>query len=269
MAGGDDEPQVLSGGNVNRVVRIGHTVRRVTGPWSPSVHALLGHLNRQGFGGAPQFVATDEAGREVLTFIPGEVAGDRYPDVPFLWSDDALTGMARLLAVYHDATLGFEAPTAAQWQLVYPDAGQHEVICHNDAALCNVVFRQGVPAALCDFDMAGPGPRWWDLAYAAYSAVPLGRFAHTPRSAMAVPYRAERDASVRAHRIGLFFDAYGMRVPRDLQHWVAERLRVLCATLRNRAAEGHAAFVRMVQDGHASHYEAEAAFTEHHFQDWM
>lgn len=98
MARGDDGPQWLSGGNANRVVRIGDTVRRATGPWSPSGHALLDHLSRQGFGGAPQFLGTDKAGREILTFISGEVAGDRYPDVPFMWSDDALTGMARLLA---------------------------------------------------------------------------------------------------------------------------------------------------------------------------
>lgn len=31
---------LLSGGNVTTVVRIGDTVRRATGPWSPAIHAF-------------------------------------------------------------------------------------------------------------------------------------------------------------------------------------------------------------------------------------
>lgn len=148
----DGEP--LAGGNVNQVVRIGGTVRRAMGAWSPSVHALLQHLHSRGFPGAPQFLGVDEAGREILTFIPGDVAGSRYPDLPrFMWSDDALGAFARLLRQYHDATQGFQPPPSSNWQLAYPDARQHEVICHNDAAWYNVVFRQGHPVALFDFDM--------------------------------------------------------------------------------------------------------------------
>lgn len=35
------------------MVRIGDTVRRPAGPWTPTVHALLGHLHAAGFHGAP------------------------------------------------------------------------------------------------------------------------------------------------------------------------------------------------------------------------
>jgi len=35
------------------------------------------------------------------------------------------------------------------------------------------VFRKGMPVALIDFDTAHPGPRIWDVAYAAYRFVPL------------------------------------------------------------------------------------------------
>ena len=48
----------LGGGNVSGgVVRIGDTVRRPAGPWTPAVHALLGHLHATGFPGAPRPLA--------------------------------------------------------------------------------------------------------------------------------------------------------------------------------------------------------------------
>ena len=41
----------LVGGNVGGAVRIGPTVRRLTGPWTPAVHALLEHLSGGWAGG--------------------------------------------------------------------------------------------------------------------------------------------------------------------------------------------------------------------------
>jgi hypothetical protein len=46
---GDAEEEPLTGGFVNKVVRVGSTVRRTTGPWTPGVHALLRHLEAAGF----------------------------------------------------------------------------------------------------------------------------------------------------------------------------------------------------------------------------
>jgi hypothetical protein len=56
------------------VVRVGDTVRRPAGPWTPAVHALLDHLHQVGFEGAPRALGVDERGREILTFVPGVVA---------------------------------------------------------------------------------------------------------------------------------------------------------------------------------------------------
>ena len=40
----------LAGGNMSAgVVRVGDTVRRPAGPWTPAVHALLTHLHEAGF----------------------------------------------------------------------------------------------------------------------------------------------------------------------------------------------------------------------------
>lgn len=67
--------EVLKGGNVNHIVRMANTVRRPLGYWSPNVHELLKHLEQQGYEGAPKFLGIDDSGREILTFIPGEVPG--------------------------------------------------------------------------------------------------------------------------------------------------------------------------------------------------
>ncbi|WP_327045885.1 hypothetical protein OG320_30135 [Microbispora sp. NBC_01189] len=45
------DEEILVGG-VNRVVRIGGTVRRPARRWTPAVHGLLGHLAAAGFAGA-------------------------------------------------------------------------------------------------------------------------------------------------------------------------------------------------------------------------
>src|SRR5258707_6979330 len=59
------------------VIRIGGTVHRRAGPWTPAVHDLLRHLERLGFRGAPRPLGIDANGREVLTYIPGELAHRR------------------------------------------------------------------------------------------------------------------------------------------------------------------------------------------------
>src|SRR3712207_8027153 len=48
------------------VVRVGDTVRRPAGRWTPAVHALLAHLHEAGFRAAPRPLGLDERGREVL-----------------------------------------------------------------------------------------------------------------------------------------------------------------------------------------------------------
>ncbi len=263
------QEEVLTGGNVNHVVRKENMVLRPVGYWSPSVHELLKHLEREGFEGAPRLVGVDETDREILTFIPGEVPGNDYPELePYMWSDETLVGLARLLRRLHDATEGSALTTKGKWQLSYADDQAHEVICHNDAALYNVVFNKGAPVALIDFDMAGPGPRMWDIAYSLYTSVPLASF-EPDSSGKTIAYQSDLHAVERRHRIRLFFESYGIPIPNELQRWIIQRLTTLCDTLRNGAAEGNAAFQAMVDEGHLAHYESEIRFVTDHFNDWI
>jgi hypothetical protein len=81
-------------GGLTEVERVGETVRRAAGPWTPAVHALLSHLARVGFDGAPRPLRIDAAGREVLTFVVG--GGPSH-------GDEELARVARLIRAFHEA----------------------------------------------------------------------------------------------------------------------------------------------------------------------
>src|ERR671934_617664 len=100
---------LLSGGltNAGLIGRVGDTVRRPWRPTSPSTWALLAHLERVGFDGAPRFLGVDDRGREILSFIPGEAAIEPYPE--WALTDEALVSVAELLRRYHDAAQSFDA----------------------------------------------------------------------------------------------------------------------------------------------------------------
>ena len=161
------QEEALAGGNVTKVVRVGDTVRRRTGPWTPTIHRLLAHVRAKGVLWVPEPLGLDEAGREVLSFIPGLVPHE-MPE--WIRTGQVLTDVARALRIWHDATADFSAPDAA-WGL--SPSSPREVICHNDYAPYNCVFSGGRFVGAIDFDFCSPGSRIWDLAYTAYRFVPL------------------------------------------------------------------------------------------------
>jgi Phosphotransferase enzyme family len=154
------------------VVRVGDTVRRGRQPWSPAVRGLLLHLERSGFDGAPRHLGTDEQGREVLSFVDGRAPAPPYPR--WAMTDEALAAMGRLLRRFHRASAGMGADDAAGWARLWSDPRGGPVVCHNDPFPENTVFRDGVPVALIDFDMAAPGRPLWDVAIVAHVWCPLG-----------------------------------------------------------------------------------------------
>ncbi|MEV1000317.1 aminoglycoside phosphotransferase family protein [Nonomuraea sp. NPDC050202] len=235
------EEEVLTGGGVNHVVRAGDTVRRPSGPWTPAVHALLRHLAARGFTGAPRSHGIDERGREILDFVPGRTAD--YPLPGWVRTDEALIAVARLLRDYHDATAGLSHE--GTWY--FPPVEPAEVICHGDVAPYNCVFRQGRPVAFIDFDTAHPGPRVWDVAYAAYRFVPL----HHPGDGDGIP------VAEQARRLRLFADAYELDEAgrQALVETAIKRLEHLVGFMRERAAAGDAAFAGHVARGDDRFYE--------------
>jgi hypothetical protein len=106
----------LDGGNTGGAVRAGDTVRRAAGPWTPAVHALLGHLAATAFAGAPRPLGFDEQGREVLDFLQGETTGSRKPWPAWTHADDTLDQVACWMRAYHRAVADFVPPRGAVWR---------------------------------------------------------------------------------------------------------------------------------------------------------
>jgi hypothetical protein len=204
-----DQAEVpLAGGDVtDGVVRVGGTVRRPVGPHSPLVHALLAHLESVGFAGAPRFLGIDSSGREVLSYIDGEVAGRPRP--PWITGATRLASVGQLVRAYDDAAASFipapdllpetawAAPAGVPPAPPYPP----DLIGHADITPENVVFREGRAFALIDFDQAHPVTRademfsammWWAPLFDRRDVDPL-----------------LRDVDV-ARRVRILADAYGL-----------------------------------------------------------
>jgi Ser/Thr protein kinase RdoA (MazF antagonist) len=178
MGVSSDVEEPLAGGNVDVVVRVGDTVRRTAGPWTPTVQALLAWVRAHGVDGVPAPLGLDHAGREVLTYLPGVVGG--WSDDDWTWAPEVLDGAARLLRAWHDATAGFPRE-GMTWR--QPAHEPDEVICLNDCAPYNMVGGTDGLVGFIDVDMASPGPRVRDLAYLAYRLCPLAEDASPPAGA--------------------------------------------------------------------------------------
>ncbi|ROR72402.1 aminoglycoside phosphotransferase family protein [Bogoriella caseilytica] len=243
----DEVETPLTGGNMDPVVRVGETVRRVTGPWTPAVHTLLRAYAEHGIAECPRPLGVDERGREILTFLPGGVMAGLPPAQ--LWSEDLLRQAAALLRRMHEASTDLVAADLLWRQDRHEPA---EVICHNDVAPYNLLVSAGRLTGVIDHDMASPGPRVWDLAYLAYRMVP---YAEDAPGLAEAPGFADAPRA-RAHRLELLLAAYGLDVePAELHEVAAERLEALAAFTDARAAEtGRADFWE-----HAAMYRRDAA----------
>lgn len=232
--------EVLTGGNLSPVVRVGDTVRRRAGPWTPTVHELLKHLEHHGFDGAPVVLGFDDEGREMLTYLEGIT--DASGDPGWVWSERALVGTAHLIRRYHAVCRTFEPPARPRWQVMVGAPTSGEIVCHNDLAPFNAVFKGGVPVAFLDWDLAAPGPPLWDLAYAAWRFVPLYA-GPTQRGWTA-------DVSARAHRLRLLSDEYGLtaRERGQLVGTVERRIRCSFDTLDAWGREGMPGWSEMWQE---------------------
>ena len=198
----EGEP-LIADGVTQGIVRIGDTVRRPLRPFSLTVQAYLARLRDAGFAGAPLPFGVDEQGREVLSFVPGEVARGLPP--PEWAGEEVVTALARLIRALHEASAGWAPPPGAVWGGTPANPGRiterTELVSHRDYALGNVIFRGGLPAALIDFDLARPTTRLYDIANALWYWAPL----RDPRDRP--PVLADADIP---HRVAVFADAYGM-----------------------------------------------------------
>lgn len=232
----------LEGGNLNPgVVRVGDTVRRSAGSWTPVVHDLLRYLADHSYP-APRPLGIDDEGRGILTFIPGYCV---HPNnLAVLDTDAAMRRVGKLIAEYHRAQAGYVSPLDAKWRSEGRDpTGSTEVIAHNDLAPWNLIAGP-TGWVFIDWDLAAPGRRMWDLAWALHSFVGLW-----PDSSLTHGDTVRR---IAAFCDGAEVDRAGRRQLLDV---VVERTRHHAHMLRSRAREGDSRYQRLVADGHADAWE--------------
>jgi Ser/Thr protein kinase RdoA (MazF antagonist) len=138
-------------------------VRRPAGPSFRLVREVLLRLERSGVDAAPRWLGVDDGGREILGWIEGETFLERGRMHPFVgdpsqritFGDAQLDAVFRLLRRYHDA-LG------------------DDVVCHGDFGPWNLVWREGLPVGIIDFDDVRRADAPEDVAYALRAFVSYG-----------------------------------------------------------------------------------------------
>lgn len=194
-----------------QVWRRGNTVFRTAGPWTPTVHAFLQHLDATGFRGAPRVLGVADDGREQLLYIEGDVLadpawepGDPTPWPPWAQTEECLVSCATLLREFHAASRSFEPPPAAVWrQYPSPALGIDEIVCHGDIGTHNRVYRDGRAVAFIDWDGVRPNDPLVEFGRALWHYVPLGDSEYFAKSDF-------RDVPDLAKRVELFARTYGV-----------------------------------------------------------
>jgi hypothetical protein len=192
------EPLPAADGGPSRVARHGDTVLRPVQPWTPTVNALLRHLEAVGFTGALRVVGDgyDEHGNQVLTYVEGQLVH------PHAWTDEAVWRVGRLLRQLHDATASFQSPTGAVWQPWWSRSDAPGTVAgHGDAGPWHVLARDGVPVALIDWELAGPTDRLDEVAATAWWNAQLHDDDVAVRNQLP-------EAPARAAQLRFFLDGY-------------------------------------------------------------
>ena len=215
----------LGGGSHSGAVRVGQTVRRLGGPWSPAVLDLLRHLEAAGLEGAPRAQGFDEV----------------------------LVQLGALVRATHDAASTF--PWAGRhWQVDVREPV--ETVCHNDLSPGNVVFRAGLPVVLIDWEAAAPGPRAWDLGYAAWRWVPF--WSEDRCRAAGLP----TDIADKARRLRLLLDGYGAEPDVGIVRTAIARMRQYLDHWRELVAEGSEWETALARRGVLDELARETAWVE-------
>jgi len=244
-----DHEEALTGGNVaTEVVRVGRTVRKPARPATPAVAALLQHLTAAGFDGSPQHLGLDDAGRQVLEYIPGKLADQLRPlDLT------ELHRLGQMVRHLHDAAQTFQSPPDAQWQVVIPP-DRDQLVCHNDLAPWNLV-RDGNRWVFIDWDGAGPGSRMWDLAYAAHGFVRL---------------HYGGDPTMDGTRLRALVDGYGLdeEQRQQLPAMITDHARGMYKLLQHGHDTGTQPWARLWAQGHGEHWGPAADYIHRNADLW-
>jgi hypothetical protein len=186
-------------------------------PWTPSVAALLRHLEATGFAGAPRMAG------DGVAFVPGSSPH------PHAWPDHQVGEVGVLLRSLHDTTATFRPPPGAIWQPSWlRDLGGDDIVYgHGDTAPWNVV---GPPLVLIDWEFAGPVDRLWELAQTVWLNAHLVDDDVAERQGLP-------DAATRARHARAIVDGY--RLPVTRRDELVDRLADVAAHAARHEAVDH------------------------------
>jgi hypothetical protein len=223
MTSGGEIP--LPGGNVGGAVRVGDTVRRPAGPWTPAVHALLGYLAPR-LPHIPRVLGFDERGREVLSYLPG-----RIPDVGTeVLSTGQIASLVRWTRELHAAVAGFTHD--GPWRF-FP-VPSPTLIGHNDIAPYNACFDGDALIGVFDWDLAGPTTPLLELAFIAWNCVPLWQ---------------DISAGPAAARLRVIAATYGSFDARQILRTVPPRIQLMLDGIPVAAAAGDEGMANLMAVG--------------------
>lgn len=232
----DGPEQPLPGGQVGGAVRIGGTVRRPTGPWTPAVHELLGYLDDRGLPLIPTVLGIDVRGREVLTYLPGRVLQVGVEPM----GEAQIASTMSWMRQFHEVVAGFPR-SSRRWRFVERPLHEGEIVCHHDAAVYNLAFDGDRLAGVFDWDVAGPGVPLDDLAMFAWNG-PVAALRGEHAADETDIHRAARDLAVMA-------TAYGDLAPGAILEQIGRRMTAAAERIEAGQRAGDPGMLRLGQVG--------------------
>ena len=228
---GDAEVR-LPGGNVGGAVRVGGTVRRQTGPWTPAVHTLLGCLDGR--------VPGDPAGSRARRAGPGGAELPAGPDYRHRHRGILSAGQIVSLVSWTRSVPPGGDRVQPPRTLAVLSVAEPTLIGHNDIAPYNACFDGDTLAGVFDWDLAGPTTPLLELAFMAWNCVPLWRDDGTEQA---------------AERLKLIASGYGdaespARIgARQILRAVPNRIQLMLGWIPAAAAAGDAGMARLMSAG--------------------
>ena len=211
-------------GSINKVERIGNTVRRPVHRWTPAVHGLLRYLEEIDFKGAPRVLDVDGE-HEILSYIDGEVG--LRPWMGVLKTDRCLEQVGRYLKSYHLAVRDYVPPEDAEWYVPGLKWRPGSIVRHGDLGPWNTVWHESALTGVIDWDFAEPGEPTLDLAQVAWYLVPLRGWDYWKKVGFDHPLDLRK-------RLKVLCDSYGGITPKtvidalfELQEMEITRISVL------------------------------------------
>jgi hypothetical protein len=170
-----------------------------------------------------------------------------------LLTDDGLHALAALLRRYHDAVAGFVPPPDTAWAVGPKQLATGDVIRHGDFGPWNIIWRDGRPVAVIDWDMAEPGSPLLDLAQVALFAIPL----QGPDGIQLAGFTASPDLR---HRLQVVCDGYGRYEPEEVIAGLVKLQELELDRVRRLGGQGVQPWAGFLARGNVAEFEGYRAW---------